>query len=353
MQGVAQTVFNFALVLGCFHVDKVDHHQAAKVAQTQLARDFIGGFTVGAQCGFFDVVALGGARRIDVDGYQSFSVVDDDCAARWQRHIAPIGGFDLVLNLETREQRHVILIELDLVHIARHDGGHERLGLLKDFLRINQNFADVGLKQVTDGAYHQARFEIDQFRRLDFLGGAFDGFPQLHEVAHVPLEFFRIAANASGARNEAHPLRNIKLVHGFAQFGAILALDAPRYAAAARIVGHQHQITACQGDVGSECGAFVAALIFFNLHQNFLADTQALGDFGARALAIFVDDVVAGNFLERQEAVALGTVIDEYRFQAGLDTDDRRLVDIALTLLLPGVFDVEVDEFLTIDDGNP
>jgi hypothetical protein len=44
MQRVAQAVFDFALVLGRFHVDEVDHDQAAQVAQAQLAGDFVGGF---------------------------------------------------------------------------------------------------------------------------------------------------------------------------------------------------------------------------------------------------------------------------------------------------------------------
>ena len=38
---IAQAVFHFALILARFHVDEVDDHQAAQVAQTQLAGDFI------------------------------------------------------------------------------------------------------------------------------------------------------------------------------------------------------------------------------------------------------------------------------------------------------------------------
>jgi hypothetical protein len=63
-------------------------------------------------------------------------------------------------------------------------------------------------------------------------------------------------------------------------------------------------------------------------------------------------EVGAGDFLERQEAVALGAVVDEGRFEAGLDAGDDRLVDVALALFLGGRFDVEVDEFLAIDDRD-
>ena len=63
--------------------------------------------------------------------------------------------------------------------------------------------------------------------------------------------------------------------------------------------------------------------------------------------------VLARDFLERQEAVALGAVIDEARFEAGLDAGDDGFVDVALALLLACGLDVEVDQFLAVDDGHP
>ena len=59
-QRVAQAVFHFAAVLRLFHVDEVDHDQAAQVAQAHLAGHFVGGFQVGARGGFLDVAALDG-----------------------------------------------------------------------------------------------------------------------------------------------------------------------------------------------------------------------------------------------------------------------------------------------------
>ena len=46
-QGLTNTVLNLALVAVVTHVDKVDHDQAADVAQAQLAGDFVSGFQVG------------------------------------------------------------------------------------------------------------------------------------------------------------------------------------------------------------------------------------------------------------------------------------------------------------------
>ena len=63
-------------------------------------------------------------------------------------------------------------------------------------------------------------------------------------------------------------------------------------------------------------------------------------------------EVVAGNFLERQETVALGAIVHEGGFETGLDAGDDRLVDVALALFLVGRFDVKVNQLLTIDDRN-
>ena len=82
LQRVLQAVFHVTLVLAAGHVDEVDDHQAAQVAQAQLAGHFIGGFHVGLERGVLDVAALGGARGVDVDRGQRFGLVDHDGAAR-------------------------------------------------------------------------------------------------------------------------------------------------------------------------------------------------------------------------------------------------------------------------------
>ncbi len=63
-------------------------------------------------------------------------------------------------------------------------------------------------------------------------------------------------------------------------------------------------------------------------------------------------EVGSGDFLERQEAVALGAIVDEGGFEAGLDARDDGFVDVALALFLGGRFNVEVDQLLTVDNGN-
>ncbi|MDR9000031.1 hypothetical protein FEP67_06196 [Burkholderia multivorans] len=353
LERVLQALLDFALALRRFHVDEIDHDQAAEVAQAQLAGDFVGRFEVRAGRRFLDVGALGGARRVHVDRDERFGVVDHDRAARRQRHRARVGRFDLVLDLEAREQRHVVVVALHLRHVVRHHDVHECAGLIVDLGRVDQDFADIGLEIVPDRADHEARFQIDQHRLAGVaaLRRGFDRAPELQQVVQVPLQFLGAAADPCGAGDHAHPVRNLQLRHRFAQFLTLVALDPARHAAAARVVRHQHEVAAGERDERGEGGALVAALFLLDLNDQFLALAQRVLDArGAHVDAVL--EVLAGDFLERQEAVAVFAVVDEARFERRLDARDDTFVDIAFALFAPGCLDVDVDELLPIDDGD-
>src|SRR5471032_425953 len=350
VQRVLQALLDFALVLGHFHVDEVDHDQAAQVAQAQLAGHFLGRFAVGVEGGGLDVGAAGGARRVDVDGNERFGVVDDDGAARRQRHGARVGRFDLVFNLETREQRHIVAVALHAVHHVGHHVAHELVRLFVDIVGIDQDLADIGLEVVADRADHQRRFLVDQEGARGRFAGAFDGAPQLHQVIQVPLQLVDVAADAGGAGDHRHAWRQVQLVHGFAQFLALFTFDAAGHPTTARVVRHQDQIAAGQRNEGGQGGALVAALFLFDLDHDFLAFAQRFLDGGGAHVDAFAE-VGAGHFLERQETVAIFAIADEAGFQRRLDAGDHALVDIRLALFASGRLDVDIDQFLTVDDG--
>ena len=70
-----------------------------------------------------------------------------------------------MFDLKAREQGHIVLVALDPWQVVGHDHGHERLGLLKNIVGIDEDFADIGLEVVADRANHQARFQVNQQRR--------------------------------------------------------------------------------------------------------------------------------------------------------------------------------------------
>ena len=118
------------------------------------------------------------------------------------------------------------------------------------------------------------------------------------------------------------------------------------------IVRHQHHIAAGQRHESGERRALVAALFLLDLDQQFLAFPDGVADAGlgnGNALG----EVALGDFLERQEAVAIFAVVDEAGFERGLDPRHDGLVDIALALFAPFDFDFVVEELLSIDDRQP
>src|SRR5690606_41034208 len=96
---------------------------------------------------------------------------------------------------------------------------------------------------------------------------------------------------------------------------------------------------------------FVATFFFFDLNDEFLAFGQGVLDTRSAYVDPFLE-VTAGNFLEGQKAVTFFAVTDEAGFETGFDAGDDTFVDVTFTLLASGGFDVEVDEFLTVDNGN-
>ncbi len=184
--GIPQAFFDFALVLAGQHVDKVDHHQAAQVAQTQLTGNFVRRFEIGVERGFFDVMPFGGTRRVNVDGNQRFGMVNDDCAARGQGNGALIRRFDLVFHLKAAEQRCAVGVELELADIVRHDCLHEITRLVEYLIIVNDNFTDVASEIVTQGADNDIAFLIQQRRAFVLAVGLLDGIPQGFEVVQIP-----------------------------------------------------------------------------------------------------------------------------------------------------------------------
>jgi len=62
-------------------------------------------------------------------------------------------------------------------------------------------------------------------------------------------------------------------------------------------------------------------------------------------------EVAAGDLFERQEAVPVGPVIDESRFQTGFDASDAAFVNVRFFLFPRRRFDVEIVQPLPIHEG--
>ncbi len=177
-----------------------------------------------------------------------------------------------------------------------------------------------------------------------------NGLPDREQVVQIPLQLFRGAPHPGRAHDQPHTLGHVEGGHGFFELGAVIPLDTARHTARTGVIGHEHQIATGQTDEGGQGRPLVATLFLVDLDDELLAFLQGfLENDTPFFIRRFRGKIISGNFLERQEAVTLGAVIDENGFEARLDAGDDGLVDIGLFLLARRGFDVDVVEFLTID----
>ena len=351
LERLREFVLDVALVLVRRHVDEVDHHQAAEIAQPHLPRDFFRSFEVGVERGFLDIAALGGARGVDVDGGQGFGLVDDQRAARRQAHGTLIGVLDLRFDLEAVEQGDFVDVLLELAQVLRHHLFDELFRLFVHLRRIDQDLADVGAHVVAQRTDDQPRFLIDQEGRCFLQRGFCNGLPDAEQVVEIPLQLFGVAADAGSADDDAHFIGDGQDVHRRLQRRAVVAFDPARDAAGGGRVRHQHHVAAGQRNECGQGGALVAALFLVHLDDDFLAFAQQFLDAGL----VMVDaglEVIAGDFLQRQEAVTLAAVFDEGGLERGFEPRDAAFVDVGLFLFLGRTFDIDVVERLAVDDRD-
>ena len=90
------------------------------------------------------------------------------------------------------------------------------------------------------------------------------------------------------------------------------------------------------------------------MNNEFLSFLDQLGNAGpAFAVPAFLLEVLLGDFLKGEEAVALGAVIHEGGFKAGFYPGDARLINVGFGLNPHAGFNVEIVKLLPINQRNP
>src|SRR5579863_6840454 len=333
LHGIAQPVLDVALVLARLHVDEVDDDQSADVTDAQLAGDLIGRLEIGVGRSSLDVAPSGGARRVDVDRDQRLGVVDHDAAAGRQLHLVGVSRFDLALDLEAGEEWNVVGVELEPpLGFRRHEALHVLLGLVESRLAVDQYLADIVREIVAHGAGDRIALAEHQEGGRAVLGRGGDLLPLHLEVIEIPLQLRGTATDPGGTHDGPHAVRDLQLAHHLAHLVAILTLDTTGNAAGPRVIGHQHEEAPGKTDERRQGGALGAALLLLDLDRDLLALREELADVHPAALRLLAE-VLFRDFLQRQESVALGAVVDEAGLERGLDAGNPGLVDIGFFLL--------------------
>ena len=223
----------------------------------------------------------------------------------------------------------------------RHDLLHKAQGFGVGRFGIDQYFTNILAQVVTNRTDDDVAFLHQQGRCGHFTEGALNGFPQFDQIVEIPLQFFRTAANTGCADDHAHFVGNVDAFHGFAQFGALIAFNATGNTTGTRVVGHQYHVTASEADLSGQGCALVAALFLVDLNNDFLTFFQHITDVDATWPWV-LDEVLAGNFFQRQKTVAFSAKVDESRFQRRLDTSDLAFVDVGFFLFAGAGFNVQI-----------
>ena len=218
---------------------------------------------------------------------------------------------------------------------------------------IDDDLFDIILEVVANGPNDHVRLFVYETRLLELGIARLGVSPDANQLLVVLLELRLGALFTGGTDNDAHFFGDGELGDQRLELlTSAFVLDLSADASAARI-GHQHQKTTGHGDVGRHRRALVSDLLLIRLHQKFGAGGQAILDEGTstgflgRLVPIPPMDVVEGD-----EPVALSPIIDEGRLEAGLYTDDARLVDIALDELVALHGNIQVFEDTVFYDGH-
>ena len=339
-------------MLGRCHINEIDDNQAAHVTQAQLAGNFLGCLQVGLKGRLLDVMALGGPGGVDVDGDQCLGRIDNNGTTGGQLHFPLEGGLDLAFYLVTAEQRDFILVQLDLVLERRHHRADEIQHVFMDAVGIDQNLANVLAEVVSYGADNHVAFLMNQERRLALARGLGNGFPELHQIIQIPLKLFGSTTNAGRTHDDAHGLRYLNIVHGVFELGPLVAFNAAGNATGTGVVGHEDQVAAGEGNKRGQGGALVATLFLVDLDDDFLTfgdhvlDVDLALDLARRFL-----EVLLGDFLQGQKAVAIGAEIHEGSFEARLNAGNTSFIDVGFFLLAGAGFNVEVKQALAVNQS--
>ena len=153
-------------VLRLFHVDEIDDDDAAQVAQAQLPRDGHRRLEIGAEDGLLEVAMADERAGVDVDGGHRLGLIDDQIAARFQRHLAVERLLDFLLDVVQLEHRPRLAVQFDARQRVRHERGGEFAHLAMRARLVDQHLVDVGPQQIAQHAQVQRQIGVHQVARL-------------------------------------------------------------------------------------------------------------------------------------------------------------------------------------------
>ena len=265
------------LIAARLHVDEVDDHHAANVAELELAGDLDGRLTVGPEHRLAGIGGAGERTGVDIDDGERLSGLDDHVAPGRQIHPRLEGIANGGVDLE-------VLQDLGRLGVGLHQhvgvvGAQEGIGPGNRFGGVHHDPHQLRTVEIAQHAMHEVFVAVEQHRWAGALSRGLDALPLAQQAFEVvdqqlftdPLGF---GANQQtrARRLDQHPERPqaVALVFAVDPAGDVDALA----------VGLQHQKTPRQGEVAGEPGTLGTRGLLHHLHQHLLAGLQQLSDAG-------------------------------------------------------------------------
>ena len=163
--------------------------------------------------------------------------------------------------------------------MAGHQQFHEGLGGLVARFAFHDNFLDLAIIDVADGALDQVRIRMNHAGRSRAERAFAYLVPQTGKIIEVALDLCLGTRKARGAHDQTHRARQTEIADDRLQALAIPAIgNLARYAATVAGIGHEHAIAARQRQICRKSSTLVAALFLGDLHQQHLATLNYILD---------------------------------------------------------------------------
>ena len=337
------------------HVDKVHHHQTADVAQTELARDFIGGFQIGIQNGLVQILGSLVASGVDVNGDQRLRFVNHQIASAGQEHLALESFIDLFFNSQFFKDRRAHGEVLDVALGAARDFSGDGAHVFRGFRVVADDVVYGVRKEIPCRAFNQIRFLVHADGGRIGLLLFFHAVPLFQQHGEVADKVAVALALCHRAHDDTHSIRNIQFLHDLAQAQALFGVF--NFTGDAELVrkGHQDQVASSQGYVRCDTGTLGADRSLGDLHHDFRADGIDVRDvFGRDFALLFFRTAFAFDFFQAgvqcggkrvpkvQKGVFFLPNVHEHGFEARFDVLDAAFenaaYDVVFAFALNGVF---------------
>ena len=336
-QGLGQPAQHQIAVRLEHHVDEVDDHDAADVAQPQLPDDLFRGLEVVLGDGLLEVATgTGELAGVDVDDGHRLGPVDHQGAARGQPHLAVHGLGQLLVDAVHREHirtRHPLrrhrLVLGELRNQFRRNRTHVLVDGFPGVVAVHDQPGEILVEQVADDLDQDVGLlvEGDGGAGLllgDLLGLGVDLGPALLQAGHIAADVLFLHAFRRGADDDTGVGRDDlaqdllePLAFGVGQLAADTRGRRPR---------DVHQIPAGQRDLGGQPGALVPDRILADLYDDIIAGLEGLLDL---ALGTAEPGGLPVHLTGVQHAVAAAPDVDEGRLHGRQDVLHDAEVDIA------------------------